>query len=80
MRPESITSYKMMQSKFYHKFFPIAKIDDYRFKITNFRQKEEERFTISWEKFKELTMKYPPHGFEKETVVQYFYKGLTPSE
>ena len=69
-----------MQNKFYHKFFPIAKINDYHLKITNFRQKEGERFTNSWEKFKELTMKCPPHRFENETIVQYFYRGLTPSE
>jgi hypothetical protein len=70
----------MMLSKFYHKFFPIAKINDYRIKITKFRQKEGERFTDRWEKFKELTMKCPPHGFENETIVTYFYRGLTPSE
>jgi hypothetical protein len=70
----------MMQSKFYHKFFPIAKINDYRIEITNSRQKEGERFTYSWEKFKELTMKCPPHGFENGTIVTYFYRGLTPSE
>ena len=69
-----------MQNKFYHKFFPIAKIKDYCLKITNFRQKEGERFTNSCEKFKEPTMKCPPHGFENETIVQYFYRGLTPSE
>jgi hypothetical protein len=80
LRPESITSWEMMQSKFYHKFFPIAKINDYRIKITNFRQKEGERFTDSWERFKELTMKCPPHGYENEKIVTYFYRGLTPSE
>ena len=25
-------------------------------------------------------MKCPPLGFENETIVQYFYRGLTPSE
>ena len=25
-------------------------------------------------------MKCPPHGFKNETIVQYFYRGLTPSE
>ena len=69
-----------MQSKFNHKFFPIAKINDYCIKITNFRQKEGERFTDSWQKLKELTMNCPPHGFEKEAIVTYFYRGLTPSE
>jgi hypothetical protein len=80
LRPESITSWEMMQSKFYHKFFPIAKINDYRIKITNFRQKEGERFTESWERFKELTMKCSPHGYENEAIVTYFYRGLTPSK
>jgi hypothetical protein len=80
LRPESITSWEMMQSKFYHKFFPIAKINDYRIKITNFRQKEGEKFTDSWEKFKELTIKCPPHGFENEDIVTFFYRGLTQSE
>jgi hypothetical protein len=80
LRPESITFWEMMQSKFYHKFFPIAKINDYRIKITNFRQKEGERFTDHWEKFKELTMKCPPHGFKNEDIITFFYRGLTQSE
>jgi hypothetical protein len=45
MRPESITSLEMVQCKFYHKFFPFAKINNYYIKITNFRQKEGETFT-----------------------------------
>ena len=80
MRLASINSWELLQNKFYHKFFPIAKINDYPLKITNFRQKEGERFTDSWEKFKELTMKCPPHGFENKAIVQYLYRGLTPSE
>jgi hypothetical protein len=69
MRPTSITSWEMLRNKFYNKFFPIAKINDYYLKITNFRQKEGERFTDSWEKYKELTIKCPPHGFENEKIV-----------
>jgi hypothetical protein len=42
--------------------------------------RKRERFTDSWERFKELTMKCPPHGFENETIVTFFYRGLTPSE
>jgi hypothetical protein len=79
-RPGFITSWEMLQNKFYRKFFPIAKINDFHLQITNFRQKKGERFTDSWEKFKELTMKCPAHWFENETIVQYFYRGLTPSE
>jgi hypothetical protein len=76
-RPGSITSWEMLQGKFYHKFFPIYKINDLCQHITNFRQKEGEKFSDSWEKFKELTTKCPPHDFENETIVQYFYMGLT---
>jgi hypothetical protein len=59
-RRGSITSWEMLHSKFYHKFFPISKINDLQLQITNFKQNEGKRFTDSWEKFKGLTMKCPP--------------------
>ncbi|XP_059431516.1 uncharacterized protein LOC132165021 [Corylus avellana] len=77
--PGSFTSWEMMQSKFYNKFFPISRINDLRQEINSFRQEEGEKFSESWEKFKELTMKCPPHGFETWRIVHFFYKGLTPS-
>ena len=36
-------------------------------------------FSESWEQFKELLIKRPPHGYEKWRLVQFFYQGLTQS-
>jgi hypothetical protein len=78
--PESITSWEILLTKFYNKFFPISRINEFRRKISTFYQEEEEKFCDSWERFKELTMKCPPHGFETWRLIQFFYNGLTKPE
>jgi hypothetical protein len=61
----SITSWEILLTKFYNKFFPISRINEFLRKISSFSQEEEdEKFCDSWERFKELTMKCPPHSFE----------------
>ena len=45
--------------------------------IANFYQDEQENFYESWERFKDLILKCPHHGFETWRLVQYFYNGLT---
>ena len=45
--------------------------------IANFYQDEQEKFYESWERFKDLILKCPYHGFETWRLVQYFYNGLT---
>jgi hypothetical protein len=42
-----------------------------------FTQEENKKFSESWECFKDLLIKYPPHGYEKWRLVQFFYQGLT---
>ncbi|XP_062160955.1 uncharacterized protein LOC133868150 [Alnus glutinosa] len=78
--PESITSWEILLTKFYNKFFPISRINEFRRKISTFCQEEDEKFCDSWERFKELTMKCPPHGFETWRLIQFFYNGLTQPE
>jgi hypothetical protein len=75
--PESITSWEILLTKFYNKFFPISRINEFRRKISTFCQEEDEKFCDSWERFKELIMKCPPHGFETWRLIQFFYNGLT---
>ncbi|XP_059446551.1 uncharacterized protein LOC132178111 [Corylus avellana] len=75
--PGSITSWEILLSKFYNKFFSIFRINECRREISGFSQDEEVKFFESWERFKELTMKCPPHGFETWRLVQFFYNGLT---
>lgn len=78
--PGSITSWEILLTKFYNKFFPISRINEFRREISSFSQEEDEKFCDSWERFKELTIKCPPHGFETWRLIQFFYNGLTQSE
>jgi hypothetical protein len=75
--PGSITSWESLLSKFYNKFFPMSKVNEYKKEISSFTQEEDEKFSESWERFKDLLIKCPPHGFEKWRLVQFFYQGLS---
>ncbi|XP_021834176.1 uncharacterized protein LOC110773973, partial [Prunus avium] len=55
----------------------MSKTNGLRREISEFRQSESEQFYESWERFKDLTLKCPHHGFEKWRLVQSFYNGLT---
>lgn len=48
-----------------------------RMHIVNFSQKETETFFWCWERFKELLVAYPHHGYETWKVISFFYEGLT---
>jgi hypothetical protein len=77
---ESITSWEILLTKFYNKFFPISRINEFRQKISSFNQEEDKKFYDSWERFKELTMKCLPLGFEPWRLIQFFYNKLTQPE
>ena len=47
-----------------------------RGEIADFYQDEQEKFYESWERFKDLNLKCPHHGFETWRLIQYFYNGL----
>jgi hypothetical protein len=63
--PRSITSWENLLSKFYNKFFPMSKVNECRKEIHSFTQEDEEKFSKSWERFKELLIRCPLHGYEK---------------
>ena len=42
----------------------------------NFSQKENETFFQCWERFKELLLACPHHGYETWGVISFFYDGL----
>jgi hypothetical protein len=73
--PRSITSWEILVTKFLNKFFPMSKTNALRREITDFTQEEHEKFYESWEKFKDLLLRCPHHGFETWRLVQYFYNG-----
>jgi hypothetical protein len=75
--PGSITSWESLLSKFYNKFFPMSRVNEARKEISSFTQDEDEKYSDSWGRFKDLLIRCPPHGYEKWRFVQFFYKGLS---
>jgi hypothetical protein len=55
----------------------MSKVNECRKEINSFTQEEDEKFSERWEPFKELLIRFPPHGYEKWRLVQFFYQGLT---
>ena len=55
----------------------MSKVNEYRKAISSFTQEEDEKFSESWERFKDLLIKCRPRGYEKWRFVQFFYQGLS---
>ena len=64
LRPNSITSWSDLQTEFLQKFFSLTKTYALKNQITNFRQKENEQFDEVWERFKDLLLACPHHGYD----------------
>ena len=77
--PNSVTSWDLLRNKFLTKIFPMSKTNALRREISDFYQNEGEQFYECWERFKDLLLKCPHHGFERWRLVQYFYNGLNMS-
>jgi hypothetical protein len=75
----SITFWENLLNKFYNKFFPMSKVNECRKEISYFTQEEDEKFFESWERFQEMLIRCPPHGYEKWRLVHFFYQGSTQS-
>ena len=60
------------------KFYPMKKTESIRDAISTFRDKVNEEFHETWERFHDLLLKCPQHGFDKVSLVHLFYKGLSP--
>ncbi|KAH9801696.1 hypothetical protein KPL71_001121 [Citrus sinensis] len=75
----SISTWDELSNKFLTKFFPMSKTNALRREISDFYQREGEQFYECWERFNNLLLKCPHHGFEKWRLIQCFYNGLTMS-
>lgn len=75
----SISTWDELSNKFLTKFFPMSKTNALRREISDFYQRESEQFYECWERFNDLLLKCPHHGFEKWRLIQCFYNGLTMS-
>jgi hypothetical protein len=75
--PWFIMSWESLLTKFYSKFFLMSSVNECRKESSSFMQEEDEKFSKSWERFKDLLIKCPPHGYEKWRLVQFFYQELS---
>jgi hypothetical protein len=70
--PGSITSWDNLLTKFYNNFFLMSKVNECRKEISSFLQEEDEKVSESWETFKDMLIKCPPHGYEKWRRISEF--------
>src|SRR5262245_9193120 len=68
-----------MQAEFLRKCFPTQKTQHFQRQITTFSCKPNENFCRAWERFNDLLMACPHHGFESWRLVSLFHESLTPS-
>jgi hypothetical protein len=61
----SITSWEELLKQFYNKFFPMSRVNEARKEISSFTQDEDEKFSDSWGRFKDLLIRCPPRGYKK---------------
>ncbi|GJZ26021.1 retrovirus-related pol polyprotein from transposon TNT 1-94 [Tanacetum coccineum] len=72
----SITTWKVLKTKFLNKYYPPARTAKKMEEINNFQQEPDEIIFRAWERFKELLMKCPQHYLTDMQEVILFYNGL----
>ncbi|GJU75175.1 retrovirus-related pol polyprotein from transposon TNT 1-94 [Tanacetum coccineum] len=72
----SITTWEDLKANFLSKYCLPARTAKKMEEINNFQQEPDENLYQTWERFKELLMKYPQHYLTKMQEVVLFYNGL----
>ncbi|GKD30046.1 retrovirus-related pol polyprotein from transposon TNT 1-94 [Tanacetum coccineum] len=72
----SITTWEHLKTKFISKYCLPARTAKKMEEINNFQQEPDENLYQSWERFKELLMKYPQHYLTEMQEVVLFYNRL----
>ena len=78
LRPYSIKNWGDLQLVFLQKFFPTHRTNALKNEILNFKAMEDEKFFAYWERFREMVVACPHHGFDNWILVSYFYEGMSP--
>ena len=73
---KSITTWIALQAEFLKKFFPLHRTQGLQRQITSFTQKSGESFDRVWERFKDLLMACPHHGFDDYRLIGFFFDSL----
>nr|GEU46708.1 hypothetical protein [Tanacetum cinerariifolium] len=72
----SITTWKVLKTKFLNKYCPLTRNVKKMEEINNFQQEPDESLFRAWEKVKELLKKCPRHYLTDMYEVILFYNGL----
>src|SRR3954471_6176705 len=72
----SIYSWDKCKDAFIGKYYPPAKIIQFRSNIMNFKQLDNEYVDQAWERIKSLVRNFPTHCLTTWMVIQTFYAGL----
>nr|GEW41710.1 reverse transcriptase domain-containing protein [Tanacetum cinerariifolium] len=78
--PRSIFTWDVLVSKFINQFFPPSETTNLRNEITNFQQRFDESFSEAWDRFKDLLLAYPYHGFSELHQLDTFYNALNSKD
>nr|GEZ44546.1 reverse transcriptase domain-containing protein [Tanacetum cinerariifolium] len=78
--PNLILTWDDLINKFVNQFFPPSKTTHLKNEISCFKQRFEETFSETWDRFKELLRACPHHRFSELTQIDTFYNGLTEQD
>ena len=78
LKPASISCWNDLKKEFLTKFFGISRTYALRGQIMGYRQKPNESYDQTWERFKDLLLACPHHGYEKGRIIGFFYDGMLP--
>jgi len=67
-----------VEEKFLQKFFPLSRLIKAKSNIYNFRQRADEAFYATWDRFKTMLRRCPNHRLEEIAQLNIFHNGLRP--
>ncbi|XP_057791064.1 uncharacterized protein LOC131008188 [Salvia miltiorrhiza] len=72
----SIQTWQELQSKFLEKYFPVARIQNLRTRISNIKMRSGEILYEYWGRFKQMLAKCPQHQILDHDLIRYFMGGF----
>ena len=72
----SVNTWEELVEAYMRRFFPPALTTERRGEIIVFKQGEDESLYVAWERFKRLLKRYPMHGIDLTTHMDFFYHAM----
>ncbi|WZZ82709.1 hypothetical protein YC2023_103281 [Brassica napus] len=75
---DTITTWDECKKAFLNKFFSATRTANLRNQISGFQQRGLEGFSEAWERFRSYLSQCPHHGYNNESLLSTFYRGVLP--